>query len=154
MNNDIVSHIQSFCGEEYMYIATVSKMWLGLWCNSRTSRTTSVDEAVNSLSRVRDLLEFNSDKLNNSAYFHACKKGDLDVLEYLYANIRPTEQFVCAGGTVAGGKVYVLEWVVDHGFPVDRFVCHRAAEAGNVEMLKWALLRGFPHDATLLANFN
>jgi len=145
MNPDTISHVISFCGNAYMYIATVNKTWQRAY---GTKRTTSVNQAVVSEARLNSILpalKLNG-ALNNAAFYYASKIGNICVLDQLLANKRPTALYTCTAGAVAGGNLTALVWAVVKGFPLDRFVCHSAARAGNLEMLEWALSKGCPWD--------
>lgn len=145
MNADTVSHVLQFCGNAYLYFATVNKTWRRAY---GTSTKTAVCEAVASARRVGSILPTLrlDDCLNNAAFFHACKFGNLCVLDLLLANKRPVALYVCTAGAVAGQNLRALSWAVENNFPLDRFVCDSAARAGNSEMLTWALENGCPWD--------
>lgn len=153
MNLDITSLLLSFCDKAYVYIAPVCKMWHQACGTTGTthSKTTSIREAVSSLSRVQSVLTAlkQQPSLNSSAFFHASKFGDTAVLDRLLQNKRPMDMYVCAAGAVAGENTRTLSWAVDNGFPLDRFVCHRAAAKGNVALLRRALELGCPWDPVL-----
>lgn len=127
-----------------MYVATVNKTWRHAYGSANAK--TSVRQAVASVSRVRSVLPFlkSQPSLNNNAFFHASKSGNVCVLERLLANKRPRALYTCAAGAVAGGNLETLSWAVANLFPLDRFVCHAAASAGNLKMLKWAVSIGCP----------
>ena len=153
MNPDTVSHILSFCGNAYLYVATVNKMWRHAY-DPTTNTNTSINQAVTSLSRVRSALPTlqTHRSLNNAAFFHASKLGNVSVLSLLIDNKRPAALYACTSGAVAGGSLPTLSWAVANGFPLDRFVCHHAASAGNLGMLKWAVNNGCPWDPASCAD--
>lgn len=134
MNPDTVSHILSFCGNAYLYVATINKTWRQAY--GPANNKTSVCQAVTSLSRVRGVLP--TLKLQQR-FLPRIEHRNIDFLDQLLANKRPTALYTCTAGAVAGGNLQTLSWAVANGFPLDRFVCHRAASAGNLGMLKWAL---------------
>ena len=145
MDPDTTSHILSFCGKAYMYLATVNKTWRQA---HGTKTKTSIFQAVASAERVLSVLPTlrHQCSLNNAAFYHASKIGNVPVLDLLIANKRPTELYACTYGAVAGGNLKTLSWAVSNGFPLDNFVCHHAASSGNLPMLKWALSNGCTWD--------
>ena len=84
--------------------------------------------------------------MNNAAFCHASKNGNVCVLDRLLANERPVALYACTAGAVAGGRLRALEWAFSNGFPLDSFVCHSAASTGNLQMLEWAVDKGCPWD--------
>lgn len=149
-NSDTVSHVFSFCGNAYIHLAIVSKTWRKAYVSSKNT-TTSLREAVSSESRVQSVLPTlrKSAYLNDAAFYHASKGGNICVLERLIANKRPLARYTCTAGAVAGGHVGVLAWTISNGFLLDRFVCHSAASAGNLQMLAWAVRNRCPWDPVL-----
>lgn len=145
MNPDIVSQIISYCDNDFLFVATVSKEWNRAYV---ANRKTSVCQAVASLSRVVSILPtLRLDaSMNNAAFYHASKLGNIRVLDRLLANKRPLALYACTTGAVAGGELRALSWAVSNGFPLDRFVCHSAAKTGNLRMFKWAVSNGCPWD--------
>lgn len=147
-NQDVVSNILPFCGKAYIYVATVNRTWRQAYGAANANTETSMHQAVASVSRARLVLPIltHQQSLNNKAFFHACKLGNVGVLNHLLDNKRPRALYVCASGAVAGGNLRALKWAVANGFPLDRFVCHAAASAGNVSLLKNAVSQGCPRD--------
>lgn len=145
MNPDTTSHILSFCGKAYIYLATVNKTWRRAY---GTTTTTSICQAVTSAERIRIVLPTLRLRcsLNNAAFFHTSKNGNAPVLDLLLANKRPTALYACTSGAVAGGNLQTLSWAVSNGFPLDNFVCYGAASSGNLPMLKWASCSGCAWD--------
>lgn len=128
-----------------MYVATVNKTWRRAY---GTTTTTNICQAVTSVERVRSVLPTlrHQRSLNNAAFFHASKIGNVPVLDLLIVNKRPTALYACTSGAVAGANLQSLSWAVSNGFPLDNFVCHGAASSGNLPLLKWALCSGCAWD--------
>ena len=84
--------------------------------------------------------------LNPNVWFFACKRGSLDVLEWLRKRACPTDLYSCAAGAASGGNLEALKWSRHRGHGWDRFVCFAAASAGDLEMLRWATSQGCPWD--------
>lgn len=147
---DMVSVILSFCGNAYLFVATVNKTWRRAYgtLGSSGSNKTSVCRAVGHESMVGSVLPAlrSNESLNSAAFYHASKAGNVSVLDRLLANRRPLALFVCASGAVAGGSTRALSWAVSNGFPLDRFVCHSASRKGGLEMLVWAVSNGCAWD--------
>lgn len=150
MNPDVVSRVFSFCGNAYIHLATVSKTWRRVYV-ARKNTSTSLREAVGSESRVQSVLPTlkKCASLNEAAFYHASISGDIGVLERLLANKRPLASYTCTAGAVAGGHVSAVMWAVLNGFLLDRFVCHSAASAGNLCLLRWAVRNRCPWDPVL-----
>lgn len=145
MNADIVSHVFQFCDKNaFLYQATINKTWRHV----HKTCTTSICQAVASQSRVASVLEtLRTDHgLNDAAFYHAAKNGQISVLDRLLANKRSVALYTCTAGAVAGGNLAALEWAFSNGFLIDRFVCHVAASKGNLDILAWALDNGCPCD--------
>ncbi|CAM9115753.1 unnamed protein product [Ectocarpus sp. 8 AP-2014] len=145
MNPDTLSHVLSYCDNAYLYVATVSKTWRHAYGQRQN---TSVHQAVASVSRVASILptlKLNV-PMNNAAFYHASKNGNVCVLDRLLANERPVALYACTAGAVAGGHLRALEWAFSNGFVLDSFVCHSAASTGNLQMLEWAVDKGCPWD--------
>lgn len=146
METNTISHVLGFCGNSYLYVATVDKAWHDAY--PFATRRTAVELAVFACSTARSALPALRDNtaLNNAAFFHASKFGNFDVLNMLKTNKRPQGLYTCAVGAVAGGKPDSLSWAVANGFCVDRFVCYQSSANGNLDMLKRAVELGCPWD--------
>ena len=145
MDPNVVSHVLSFCDNAFLFVATVSREWKQAY---GANRKTSIPQAVASLSRVASVLPtLRLDaSMNNAAFYHASKIGNICVLDQLLANKRPVALYACTTGAVHGENLRALSWAVSNGFPLDRFVCHSAATTGNLCILKWAVNNGCPWD--------
>lgn len=102
--SDTISHVLSYCDNAYLYVATVNETWRRAY---EPNATTSVRQAVASESRVGSVLptlKINR-SLNNTAFFHESKAGNVRVLDRLLVNERPLALYACTSGAVAGGNL-------------------------------------------------
>lgn len=71
--------------------------------------------------------------------------GHLEVLQYLYENGCPWNEYTCKFAA-EGGHLDVLRWCRSKDCPWDEDVCAFAAEEGHVDVLHWAVMNGCPWD--------
>ena len=77
---------------------------------------------------------------------YAVKKGDLMIMEYLYANGCGFNGVECIEGAADFGKIEAAKWLIGKGGRFTMNVSWFAAGAGRLEFLQWAVEAGCPYD--------
>ena len=84
---------------------------------------------------------------DSNACTRAAEGGHLEVLQWLHGQGCPwgSDTF---GEAIKGGHLGVLQWAHAHGcpYPVGPWVCMKAARLGRIDILTWARDQGWPWD--------
>ncbi len=70
-------------------------------------------------------------------YYHASKRGDIPMLEYLCEyNTNPDTNHICSGAVI-GNQLETLKWLIDHGFRWHIDCFEVASEKGYLDILQY-----------------
>ena len=81
---------------------------------------------------------------------HAIETGQLEILKW---GLKYNYEINSYSDSIHGGYIHILEWLKENGYlnmynasAVDN-LCTNASYAGNLEVLKWSRMNGFPWDS-------